>query len=419
MTVSSKIRIYDLAKELRVDTKRLIEDVRREGISIRVPSNSISSQLAEKIRIKYRPRKNAPSNRARATKKNPSVQTSPLAQAHPSINSVVVKRPTKDCPLCTYSCHSRSALNIHFLEDHSNNVISGALRRHFTVSEVATGLGVDTDRILEAATLVGYEFIAESDLVVPDFLPKILTVLAEYKESVAEIQNRLGSDVFVKIQRKRFRELRELIDACLRGKTTSKEDEELATNEQQKLLLYVRMLELKVNDKRDANVEFRKKVVRRIAEDIEALETRQMIAAAKRVPWRLLPPGKYSFPRIIQHFRYLSKHRTFVEYDEDRLERIHSLGPDDKYIGQAEFEGYVVFYFCEGPSAVLECPEPNNAIYVFGDNWKSLSRLTKTDLLNSQRDFDRVIHKRGWFSRLKSVMVKRGTNVYQRRMSNY
>src|SRR5918911_856919 len=30
MTVSSKVRLYDLAKELKQDTKRLIEEVRRE-----------------------------------------------------------------------------------------------------------------------------------------------------------------------------------------------------------------------------------------------------------------------------------------------------------------------------------------------------------------------------------------------------
>ena len=34
MTVSSKIRIYDLAKELKLDTKRLIEEVRREGVDV-------------------------------------------------------------------------------------------------------------------------------------------------------------------------------------------------------------------------------------------------------------------------------------------------------------------------------------------------------------------------------------------------
>ncbi len=57
MTVSSKIRIYDLAKELKLDTKRLIEEVRREGVDVSVPSNSVSKELAEKIRTKYFPKK--------------------------------------------------------------------------------------------------------------------------------------------------------------------------------------------------------------------------------------------------------------------------------------------------------------------------------------------------------------------------
>ena len=56
---SSKIRIYDLAKELKLDTKRLIEEVRREGVDVSVPSNSVSKELAEKIRNKYFPKKEA------------------------------------------------------------------------------------------------------------------------------------------------------------------------------------------------------------------------------------------------------------------------------------------------------------------------------------------------------------------------
>ena len=41
MAVTSKIRLYDLAKELKLDTKRLIEEVRREGVDVSVPSNSV------------------------------------------------------------------------------------------------------------------------------------------------------------------------------------------------------------------------------------------------------------------------------------------------------------------------------------------------------------------------------------------
>jgi translation initiation factor IF-2 len=54
---TSKIRIYDLAKELKMESKRLLEEVRREGVDVSVPSNTISKELAEKIRNKYFPKK--------------------------------------------------------------------------------------------------------------------------------------------------------------------------------------------------------------------------------------------------------------------------------------------------------------------------------------------------------------------------
>jgi translation initiation factor IF-2 len=62
--VTSKVRLYDLAKDLKIDTKRLIEEVRREGVDVSVPSNSISKELAEKIRDKYFPKKDAAVKRA-------------------------------------------------------------------------------------------------------------------------------------------------------------------------------------------------------------------------------------------------------------------------------------------------------------------------------------------------------------------
>jgi translation initiation factor IF-2 len=57
MSVTSKVRLYDLAKELKQDTKRLIEEVRREGVDVNVPSNSVSKELADKIRNRYFPKK--------------------------------------------------------------------------------------------------------------------------------------------------------------------------------------------------------------------------------------------------------------------------------------------------------------------------------------------------------------------------
>jgi translation initiation factor IF-2 len=68
---SSKVRLYDLAKELKQDTKRLIEEVRREGVDVSVPSNSVSKELADKIRNRYFPKKEQSAPRAVKIVKRP------------------------------------------------------------------------------------------------------------------------------------------------------------------------------------------------------------------------------------------------------------------------------------------------------------------------------------------------------------
>ncbi|HKR61637.1 MAG TPA: translation initiation factor IF-2 N-terminal domain-containing protein, partial [Pyrinomonadaceae bacterium] len=90
---TSKIRIYDLAKELKLDTKRLIEEVRREGVDVSVPSNSVSKELAEKIRNKYFPKKETTVKRAikvvkkaaRPVEEAPAVEAeAPAAEPEPA-----------------------------------------------------------------------------------------------------------------------------------------------------------------------------------------------------------------------------------------------------------------------------------------------------------------------------------------------
>src|SRR5215813_7457260 len=88
MTVTSKVRIYDLAKELKLDTKRLIEEVRREGVDVSVPSNSVSKELAEKIRNKYFPKKETTVKRAVKVVKRAALPATeaPAADGEPEIH---------------------------------------------------------------------------------------------------------------------------------------------------------------------------------------------------------------------------------------------------------------------------------------------------------------------------------------------
>ncbi len=101
MTVSSKVRIYDLAKELKLDTKRLIEEVRREGVDVSVPSNSVSKELAEKIRNKYFPKKETAVKRAVKVVKRAALPTpeAPVAEAEPEVDEQEPIAPTPAPPV--------------------------------------------------------------------------------------------------------------------------------------------------------------------------------------------------------------------------------------------------------------------------------------------------------------------------------
>jgi translation initiation factor IF-2 len=53
----SKVRIYDLAKELKLESKKVLEDARRMGVDVSVPSNTLDDNIAARIREMYYPKK--------------------------------------------------------------------------------------------------------------------------------------------------------------------------------------------------------------------------------------------------------------------------------------------------------------------------------------------------------------------------
>jgi translation initiation factor IF-2 len=64
MPIRKSVRIYDLARELKQDTKRVMEDLRRAGADVSVASNSVSAEFAEKVRNKYFPKTEVAPKRA-------------------------------------------------------------------------------------------------------------------------------------------------------------------------------------------------------------------------------------------------------------------------------------------------------------------------------------------------------------------
>ncbi len=96
MPIGKKIRIYDLARELKQDAKRVMEDLRREGADVSVPSNSVSGELAEKVRLKYFPKTEvAPKRGIKIIKASKKEDAAPTAEevTHPEEAPQAVEIP--------------------------------------------------------------------------------------------------------------------------------------------------------------------------------------------------------------------------------------------------------------------------------------------------------------------------------------
>jgi hypothetical protein len=99
------------------------------------------------------------------------------------------------------------------------------------------------------------------------------------------------------------------------------------------------------------------------------------------------------------------KRHPGVVTDEDRIAHAYSFRPEHVYIGEDEFDGYFAFVFPKASLVLLENPIEGNAAYVFADDWRQLSKLTKTELLQNHRgQFEHVPHKGAWKSRLGRLL---------------
>ncbi|MCI0660158.1 MAG: translation initiation factor IF-2 [Acidobacteria bacterium] len=80
-----KVRIYDLAKELKLESKKVLEDARRLGVDVSVPSNTLDDNIAAKIRENYYPKKEpAAVPRAARLIKHPTPAPAPVPAPAPA-----------------------------------------------------------------------------------------------------------------------------------------------------------------------------------------------------------------------------------------------------------------------------------------------------------------------------------------------
>ena len=120
----------------------------------------------------------------------------------------------------------------------------------------------------------------------------------------------------------------------------------------------------------------------------------------RKLNWKLLGPGELTLERIIRYLDSLRHGAKEVKVNTSRVSFVLDQKPDQVFVGLDEFDGYLAFIFEKAGKAVMENPHEGNAIYVFGQDWKQLSRLTKTEIMHSRWNYERLVHTGEWEQRL-------------------
>lgn len=125
-----------------------------------------------------------------------------------------------------------------------------------------------------------------------------------------------------------------------------------------------------------------------------------------RLNWRLLPPGEYPWPRVRTHTERLvaDKNARYSNVILGRQELITKYSPEEVFIGNGGFRTYIAYVFKVKNIVVLESVMTDNATYIFGDDWKEVSTLTKAQILTGNLQKDRVVHSKGWEDRISTLL---------------
>jgi hypothetical protein len=129
-------------------------------------------------------------------------------------------------------------------------------------------------------------------------------------------------------------------------------------------------------------------------------------AEVRRLNWEVLPSGRMPWKRLRPHVdSFVRRHRRGNRpVIESRLQTINAHEPEFVALGRAGFSGYVVFGFPGKNLYVMESVNRDNATYIFEEDWRRLSMMTKAEILDHSLQKDRIVHRNGWPSRIENLL---------------
>lgn len=172
-------------------------------------------------------------------------------------------------------------------------------------------------------------------------------------------------------------------------------------------------IELDSEDGEDVNLHKLNLALEIFGKDIEPYilandELIKLPKSFKLVNWQILRSGELSDKELLDMIQKTISARIKKTVRPVILERfaiVKQYDYSEIVIGVAGFKGYVVFQFPQKGISVLECDRQYNATYVFDyENWESLSKLSKTEILESRLAKERIIHDERWQTKINTLL---------------
>lgn len=125
----------------------------------------------------------------------------------------------------------------------------------------------------------------------------------------------------------------------------------------------------------------------------------------KKVNWNVLPEGTGSWDEykdqigvVISELSPLNQKVAW-----HRIDVFKKYNPDFIAIGNGGFRGYLVFAFPSRSLFILESLYEGNATYGLGQDWETISKLTKSEILTNELHLFRYIHLQDWDRKIRNL----------------
>lgn len=149
------------------------------------------------------------------------------------------------------------------------------------------------------------------------------------------------------------------------------------------------------------------KIITKVRKDIDRAFVPWADVPTEDVRWEYFPTGEYSSVNdVFRHYEGLRHRNPRIRYDQDRIKKAESLGPNKRWVEKGGVKDYMVLTFDHTPKALMESPIYGNAAYVLSD-WKQQSRMSKRELIDMADQSDEVIrvtHQGDWSQDIKQAL---------------